>query len=102
MVAYGGRLAPYRFPGLVKGRLLRAGDGEAIHEVGLIHSLAGVLVFRQFQSQPAGFHHSLSFVSHLIVGNTLLKAEGQQHIAIRRFDRLCQHHTWQHDGEEVE
>ena len=62
MVADGGRLAPHGFPGLVEGAGLRVGHREAIHQVGLIIALVGMLVLGQFQSEPAGTHHVLPLV----------------------------------------
>ena len=83
VVADGGGLTPYGFPRLVEGAGLRVGHGEAFHQVGLVVSPAGMFVFCQFKSEPAGFHHVLALVGELVGGTAVTESETEAHVAVR-------------------
>ena len=97
VIADGRCLAPHGFPSLVKRSGLGVFNGEAPHEVGLVHSLGGVLGLGQFQSETRRLDHRPVLVAHLVGGHTVCESEFHGHIAVGRHHRLGGGRQRQHD-----
>ena len=63
-------LTPYGLPGLVEllGFFLR--DLEAVHQVGFLQTLRGMLVLGQFEAEERGPYHFATLIGHLIDGSS--------------------------------
>ena len=101
MVAYGGRLAPHRFPRLVERRRLGVGDFETVHQVGFLHFARRVLVLGQFQTQPAGLDDRLVLERQRVSRRAVVRqGEREFDLAVGRRHRLGgRQHGQQHHGE---
>ena len=69
-----------------------ASHSKAVKQVGLIHSLACMLIARQFKSHVAWINNHLAFIEHLIGGTSLVNRKVNLHVTVWRLNLLCTCH----------
>ena len=77
VVADVARLAPNGLPGLIERAGLCLLHLEAVHQVGLLHPLAGVLVACQFESEVRGKDDILALIGKGILRASTVEGEGE-------------------------
>ena len=88
------RLAPYRFPCLVKSTGLFFVEAKIIHEVTLVHAHRGMLVLGQLKTEMGRTYNILPLISHTINWSSRFYLEVQRHVAVGRLHLCCQCCQW--------